>query len=161
MGEESAPKQKRKQKPLAEEWILFYIWKSGGWGGNVSELSRRLGYSSDSYTNTKISDLKGEKCIERVKEEEGEFWKITRKGLWRIRAFALAYYGPLTLALFSLIPALWALEETFFHVNISPFDFFVATLVMLLFSLWLFRYTSRVIEGFLSRGRESLEDSGG
>ncbi|PSN81923.1 hypothetical protein B9Q13_01105 [Candidatus Marsarchaeota G2 archaeon ECH_B_SAG-G16] len=146
-----------KKKPLAKEWILFFIWKKGGWKGSISELSRALGYSSDSYTNTKVSELVREGCL-RV--EEGKVYKVTAKGLWRIRAFTAALYGPLVLALFALIPEGWAIELLLFRVIISPLSLSLTAVLIFSFSLWIFRSVGRIIESFLSRD-ESLETSEG
>jgi hypothetical protein len=95
-----------------------------------------------------------------LRVEEGKVYKVTAKGLWRIRAFTAALYGPLVLALFALIPEGWAIELLLFRVIISPLSLSLTAVLIFSFSLWIFRSVGRIIESFLSRD-ESLETSEG
>lgn len=121
--------------------ILYFMWRTGKFRYNISELSRRLGYSKDSWMNNNIHYLLENKLLETCDNKGVKYIRITREGRRKIafliqsRAFILVIFS------LSLVPAIWSLNWAIFNIPPTLLQLFATSLsVLFLAALMFYQY---------------------
>lgn len=125
--------------------ILYLIWKKRKVKNNLTELSRVLGYSRDSYVNTMVHDLLNDGFMKVKRKGEIDYLVLTRKGRRKIAPFTLTKSLPLLMLVVAFLPFWWGLDEVVFKTILAPFVLLLAALLLLFVALFL-SYATGILE---------------
>ena len=82
-------------------FLLYYLWKRRGFSGSISELSKQLGYPSDSPVNKRLNSLIADGYVKEVRTKHETKFKVTRKGMRKIQFLILPHWILLILIILS------------------------------------------------------------
>jgi len=100
-----------------DTWLIYHLWKEGGFRGNISELSAQLGYADDSAINKRVNSLKRQGYIEEEVKESKSVIRPTSRGLRRIAFLILPKYTLLVIIASNFGYVWWGISAM---LSISP-----------------------------------------
>ena len=112
------PRKETSEDVLTRDtWLIYHLWKEGGFSGSISELSDKLGYADDSAINKRVNSLKLQGYLEEEVRGSRSFIKPTGRGLRRIAFLILPKYTLLVIAASNFGYLWWGINAM---LSISP-----------------------------------------
>jgi hypothetical protein len=140
-----------------ETWLLYYLWRVKGFHGNISALSRELGYKDDSAVNKRIHTLKQKGCVEEEQTKTGTVFKITGKGERKIIFLILPRYFLYIILALTFADIFWGLLGLFGVFHVQSWNILLVGIISMpaiIFLIWAYRKSE---EELLKIGRPESE----
>jgi len=136
--------------------ILYFVYKTGKFRYNISELSRRLGYSKDSWMNNNVHYLLDNKLLETCENKGIKYIRITREGRRKIAFLIQSRVFILVIFSLSLVPAIWSMNWVFFNIPLALLPLLATSLSMLCLAALLLYQNWKLDRYVLQLDRDSL-----
>ena len=139
----SGESPKKKLTPVKLR-ILYFIHEKGAYDDSISQLSREMGYSSDSTVNTNLNDL-----IEDGYVSKGPPFKVLRKGEEELRFTKFPEYLMAVIVAIGGVDIVVSLEDFAGLGAINPFSTLAIGLALVVVSVLFLRLKRRIFDEFL------------
>jgi hypothetical protein len=112
--------------------VLLFLSKRGGWAGTDAQLARDLDIDPGNLHRVLESLIQAG----FLREEAGNY-KLTRSGRGRIGYLRLPYFMILMIAVLSIFPLGWGVQELEFNIQVDPFLFIIVAILIIAIAVFL------------------------